>query len=234
MSTEPTFRYKDDCGENRMYPRSSHQCCVSVKILVLKRPQFSTHLSSFPPMTSISPDIKIVLITGANKGIGFEMARQIASQFTGYHILMGSRDVERGEKAAETLKKEGLSVEALAIDVADDNSIEAAVETVKSKFGRLDVLINNAGISKDRLKDKLSTRAIFEETFAVNLFGAASTTEAFIPLLEKSTAVRLVFVSSDLGSLAFRADPAGRHNFLGAPAYRSSKVLSLNSSSDRV
>ncbi|KAJ7111973.1 putative carbonyl reductase [Mycena epipterygia] len=167
---------------------------------------------------------KIVLITGANKGIGFEIAKQLASQYKGYHILMGSRDVERGAKAAETLQKSGLSVEALTIDVADDKSIEAAAETVKAKFGRLDVLINNSGIGLDSFTGEPSNRAIFEQTFAVNLFGAASTTEAFVPLLEKSTAARLVFVSSDLGSLKFLADPEGRHNYVAAPAYRCSKA----------
>ncbi|KAJ7472752.1 hypothetical protein FB451DRAFT_1036182 [Mycena latifolia] len=167
---------------------------------------------------------KLVLITGANKGIGFEIAKQLASQYKGYHILMGSRDVERGAKAAEILKKDGLSVEAIAIDVADDASIAAAAKTVESKFGRLDVLINNAGVALDSFTGEPSNRAIFEKTFAVNIFGAASTTEAFIPLLEKSTAARLVFVSSDLGSLTFRADPNGKYNFVDGPAYRSSKA----------
>ncbi|KAJ7131445.1 hypothetical protein C8R44DRAFT_731664 [Mycena epipterygia] len=171
------------------------------------------------------PTSKIVLITGANKGIGFEIARQLASQpHQGYHVLIGSRDVERGAKAVESLQKEGLSVEMLAIDVADDQSIAAAAETVKSKFGRLDVLINNAGIVLDSPSGEPSNRAIFEKTFAVNLFGAASTTEAFVPLLEKSPAARVVFVSSDLGSLTLRADPEGRHNFVDGPAYRSSKA----------
>ncbi|KAJ7472667.1 hypothetical protein FB451DRAFT_1250322 [Mycena latifolia] len=175
-------------------------------------------------MASISADTKLVLITGANKGIGFEIAKQLASQHTGYHILMGSRDAERGAKAADALQKEGLSVEALTIDVADDRSIEAAAQTVKSKFGRLDVLINNAGISLDSFIGQPSTRAIVERTFAVNIFGAASTTEAFIPLLEKSAAARLVFVSSDLGSLTFLADPNGRHSSVPVPAYRCSKA----------
>ncbi|KAJ6545002.1 hypothetical protein DFH09DRAFT_1172443 [Mycena vulgaris] len=175
-------------------------------------------------MASISADTKIVLITGANKGIGFETAKQLASQYKGYHILMGSRDVERGAKAAETLQQAGLSVEALAIDVADDRSIEAAAETVKSKFGRLDVLINNAGIALDSFTGEPSSRAVFEQTFAVNVFGAASTTEAFIPLLEKSAAARLVFVSSDLGSLALRADPEGRYSVIDAQSYRCSKA----------
>ncbi|KAJ7472670.1 hypothetical protein FB451DRAFT_1469583 [Mycena latifolia] len=175
-------------------------------------------------MASIAAETKIALITGANKGIGFEIAKQLASQHKGYHILMGCRDAERGAKAAETLQKEGLSVEALTIDVADDRSIEAAAQTVKSKFGRLDVLINNAGISLDSFTGEPPTRAMFEQTFAVNVFGAASTTEAFIPLLEKSAAPRLVFVSSDLGSLAFFADPKGRYNDARFTAYRCSKA----------
>ncbi|KAJ7679164.1 putative carbonyl reductase [Mycena polygramma] len=108
-------------------------------------------------------------------------------------------------------------------------SIEAAAETVKSKFGRLDVLINNAGIATDNADPSttvplLSVRSIFEKTFAVNTFGAAVTTEAFIPLLEKSSAARIVFISSDIGSLGFRADPEGRFNFADFPAYRSSKA----------
>ncbi|KAJ7160503.1 hypothetical protein C8R43DRAFT_993148 [Mycena crocata] len=167
---------------------------------------------------------KIVLITGANKGIGFEISKQIAEGHKRYHILMGSRDVERGMKAAETLQKAGLSVEFIGIDVADDRSIAAAAETVKSKFGRLDVLVNNAGVSLDSWTGEAASRAVFEQTFSVNLFGAASTTEAFVPLLEKSAAARLVFVSSDLGSLALLADPQGRHNAVPAPAYRCSKA----------
>ncbi|KAJ7662964.1 hypothetical protein B0H17DRAFT_1019999 [Mycena rosella] len=166
---------------------------------------------------------KVVLVTGANKGIGLEIAKQLAS-YEGYHILIGSRDAERGEQAAEALKKEGLSVEALTIDVADDRSIEAAVQTVKSKFGRLDVLINNAGVLLDTFTGAPSSRAIFEQTFSVNVFGAASTTEAFVPLLEKSAAARVVFVSSGLGSLTFLADPEGRSVSFPAPAYRCSKA----------
>ncbi|KAJ7744237.1 hypothetical protein DFH07DRAFT_834768 [Mycena maculata] len=180
-------------------------------------------LPTFFQMSSISSSTKIVLITGANKGIGFEIARQLAGQYQGYQILMGSRDAERGATAANTLKKEGLSVEALTIDVADDKSIEAAAQTVKAKFGRLDVLINNAGISLDSFTGVPSTREIFEKTFAVNVFGAVATTEAFVPLLEKSSAARIVFVSSDLGSLTWRADPQGKYNFVDVPAYRCSK-----------
>ncbi|KAJ7019992.1 hypothetical protein C8F04DRAFT_1145791 [Mycena alexandri] len=167
---------------------------------------------------------KIVLITGANKGIGFEIAKQLAAQHKEYHILMGSRDADRGAKAAEILQKDGLSVEALVLDVADEKSIESAAQTVESKFGSLDVLINNSGVALDSRTGEAPTRATFEQTFAVNVIGAALTTEAFIPLLEKSVGARLVFVSSDLGSLTLRADPHGRHSNVGATAYRCSKA----------
>ncbi|KAF7337126.1 hypothetical protein MVEN_02150400 [Mycena venus] len=169
----------------------------------------------------------IALITGANKGIGFAIARQLAKEYPGYHILMGSRDPERGANAAATLQNEGLSVEAITLDVTDDASIATAARAVQSKFGRLDVLINNAGVALDLGKQDAmfsSTRAIFEETFSVNLFGAAAVTEAFIPLLEHSSAARIVFVTSDLGSLAFRADPQGRDHHVYGPAYRCSKA----------
>ncbi|KAJ7118916.1 short-chain dehydrogenase/reductase SDR [Mycena epipterygia] len=165
-------------------------------------------------MFSISPSTKIVLITGANKGIGFEIAKQLAQR--GYHVLLGSRDAERGARAAETLQKAGLSVEAVTIDVADDESIQVAAQIVHSRFGRLDVLINNVGIGLDSFGGEPSSRAIFEQTFAVNVFGAAATTEAFVPLLEKSSTARLVFVSSNLGSLASyarsRSGPINIHN----------------------
>ncbi|KAJ7092393.1 hypothetical protein B0H15DRAFT_833752 [Mycena belliarum] len=172
---------------------------------------------------SMASPSKLVLITGANKGIGFEIARQIAAHHKGYHIVMGSRDVERGAKAAEALQREGLSVEALTIDVTDDRSITAAAEIVKAKFGRLDVLINNAAIAIDG--DRICAgRKMFEETFATNNFGAAATTEAFIPLLEKSAAARVVFMSSDLASMGLRAGSEGRANTVEEQSYRCSKA----------
>ncbi|KAJ6470280.1 hypothetical protein C8R47DRAFT_761671 [Mycena vitilis] len=150
------------------------------------------------------------------------------AQIDGYHVLLGSRDARLGATAVETLQNAGLSVELLIIDVADDKSIEAAAQTVASKFGRLDALVNNAGILIDHPDASSaaaqSVRATFEKTFAVNVFGAAVTTDAFTPLLENSAAARIVFVSSDLGSLAFRAAPEGRNHFVDMPAYRASKA----------
>ncbi|KAJ7643515.1 hypothetical protein FB45DRAFT_987489 [Roridomyces roridus] len=154
---------------------------------------------------------KIVLVTGANKGIGLEIAKQLAS-LEGHHVLLGSRDAEQGVKASLTSNLSPSTSPPTHLLIA------SAVETVKSKYGRLDILINNSGILQD-FGGVPPTRALFEETFAVNAFGAALTTEAFIPLLEQSPAARVVFVSSDLGSLTFRANPEGR-----TMVYRSSKA----------
>ncbi|KAJ7610383.1 hypothetical protein FB45DRAFT_844529 [Roridomyces roridus] len=166
---------------------------------------------------------KIVLITGANKGIGLEIAKQIAS-LKGHHVLIGSRDAERGVKATESL---GLpNVEPLTIDVSSDESVASAAESVKSKFGRLDILINNAGVALEGYLNVPTTRTLLRETFEINVFGAAATTEAFVPLLEKSIspAPSVIFVSSDLGSLAYRADPQGLFKDVNFPVYRTSKA----------
>lgn len=173
-------------------------------------------------MSSPESTTKIVLITGANTGIGYAVAKGIASQNKGYHVLIGSRDTEKGIEAAATLQKEGLSVEAITIDVTVDASIFEAVETVTTKFGRLDILINNAGIAIPAPDSSL--RSEFEQVYSVNTFGAAVTTESFLPLLEKSSSANIVFVSSALGSLTMRANPENKYyNGLGA-VYRSSKA----------
>nr|GAT44345.1 predicted protein [Mycena chlorophos] len=170
---------------------------------------------------------KIVLVTGANKGIGLEIVRQIANK-AGYHVLLGARDAERGQKAVETLS--GLPVEFLSLDIDDDASIAAAVKTVESKFGRLDVLVNNAGVLLDAWDSKvqMATREIFQKTFNTNATSAAMVTEAFVPLLSKALTGKpnVVFMSSDMGSLGQFADPEGK--WQDAPmhlaAYRSSKA----------
>ncbi|KAF7312619.1 hypothetical protein MIND_00276000 [Mycena indigotica] len=172
---------------------------------------------------------QIVLVTGANKGIGFEIARQIARK-GGYHVLIGARDVERGKKAAATLTQEGLPVEFLQLDSNSDQSIAAAVEEVSTKFGRLDVLVNNAAVAFDSWDPAqgMPTREVFAKTFDTNTAGPALTTEAFIPLLSNALSGKpnIVFVSSDLGSAGSLADPEGRYKGMPLyfPAYRSSKT----------
>jgi NAD(P)-dependent dehydrogenase (short-subunit alcohol dehydrogenase family) len=190
----------------------------------------------------------IVLITGANQGIGFEVAKQILKSHRTYYILLGSRDPERGAKAAAELDPAGTSVEPITIDVTDDASVERAAEQVASKHGRLDVLINNAGINNEidialarmkREKEGITEepnislaelRKLYREAYDVNVFGAAAVTEAFIPLLEKAVTLppRIVFVSSHTGSMGIRSDPSQemypqQHKPRG-PVYRSSKA----------
>ncbi|TVY73596.1 Short-chain dehydrogenase/reductase ATR10 [Lachnellula suecica] len=162
---------------------------------------------------------KIVLITGANQGIGFEIAKSLSSK-PGYHVLLGSRNAQRGIDAAKKLQEKGLEVEPIIIDVTSDESLATATKQVTSKFGRLDVLINNAGIclNDEETFSGPALRAAYHDTFAANTFGAALTTEAFVPLLSASPTPRIVFISSTTGSLANDSNfPA----FL--PIYRSSK-----------
>jgi len=165
-----------------------------------------------------SPDTTIVLITGANTGIGFEIAKKLAKEQPSYHIFLGSRNPEKGEAAAAKLQAENLSVEAITIDVTSDESISTAASTVASKFGRLDVLINNAGIAvDDKHPGKDSLRDVMYECYNVNVFGAMQTMETFTPLLEKSENPRVVFISSGLGSF-------GQKSSMGYYAvYRSTK-----------
>lgn len=184
----------------------------------------------------------IVLITGANQGIGYAAAEQLLKH-DNYFILLGSRNAENGAKAATELDPTGKSVEPIIIDVTDDASIQEAADYVATKYGRLDVLINNAGINnelalywkqpqnKEETKPDLPLiRQIYREAFDVNLFGAAITTEAFTPLLEKAVAkpARIVFVSSHTGSIGLRTDETSsfyeRMSMASFPAYRSSKT----------
>lgn len=169
----------------------------------------------------------ITLVTGANKGIGLETARQLARDH-GHTVLLGARDKTRGEEAAAKLRADGLDVRFLALDPTDEASVTAAAQEVESRFGRLDVLINNAGtgVKADYgSKPSDSPLPAFEETYAINVFGLARVTQAFWKLLEKSPAARLVNVSSGLGSLALHADfENGPFNDLKPIAYDSSKA----------
>lgn len=171
----------------------------------------------------LSPSTAVVLITGGNTGIGLEIGT-VLSKLKDYHVILGSRDASKGQAAVDSLLKldSSRSVSTITIDVSTDSSIEAAVQTITSEFGRIDVLINNAGILIEDPITPVVSRELFEKTFAVNVFGAAACTEAFIPLLSASTASppRLIFISSRMGSLSCRADPASHSNF---PIYRSSK-----------
>ncbi len=148
---------------------------------------------------------KIALITGANKGIGFETARQLAK--AGVTVLLGSRDRERGEKAAQQLASEGLNVKPLLIDVDDTASIDAAAKKVEADYGQLDILVNNAGVGEFSRLASSETLEAWRNVFETNVFGLVATTQAFLPLLQKSEAGRIVNLSSILGSVSLAATP---------------------------
>lgn len=164
---------------------------------------------------------KIALITGANKGIGLETARQLGQQNT--TVLLGARDSRKGETAAERLRKEGIDAHPIVIDVSDPESIRKAAIQVERDFGRLDILVNNAGVMTDERTKKVSEQSLetWRETFATNVFGLIATTNAFLPLLRKSEAGRIVNLSSILGSIEFHAKP-------GSPIYESKDTPAYN------
>ena len=164
-----------------------------------------------------------VLITGANKGIGLETARQLAEK--GMTVWLGARDLAKGEKAAEELAAEGLKAHAIEIDVTKGESIRAAVARIEKEAGQLDVLINNAGTMVDSYDTKIAEMPLaqWRETFETNFFGVIETTQAFLPLLRKSPAGRIVNLSSILGSITYHATPGSPVYDSKVPAYDVSK-----------
>ena len=149
---------------------------------------------------------KVALITGANKGIGFEVARQLGK--AGYTVLLGARNLDLGQKAADTLKSEGLDARAVELDITNAGTIESAAKTISSEFRILDVLVNNAGIvvPNDGLPSALSVDAV-EATFKTNFLGPIAVTQAMLPLLRQAPEARIVNVSSGLGSITQNSDP---------------------------
>jgi NAD(P)-dependent dehydrogenase (short-subunit alcohol dehydrogenase family) len=147
------------------------------------------------------------LITGANKGIGLETARQLGRK--GMHVLLGSRDRARGSAAADGLRAEGLSVDLVELDVTSAASIHAAAASVSRTCERLDVLVNNAAVSLDDQTRQPSEQSIdmWRRTFENNFFGMIAVTQAFLPLLRRSEAGRIVNLSSGLASITHLADP---------------------------
>ena len=143
----------------------------------------------------------IALITGANQGIGLATAKILASQHS-YHVIIGSRDLEAGEKVASELRDAGHEASAVQLDLTSLDSIEAAIATIDRDFGYLDVLVNNAGVLLDR-NSSLSTWDLYTKTFTTNVIGTGVLTEGLLPLLRKVKAgpPRIVFVTSVMGSL---------------------------------
>lgn len=168
--------------------------------------------------------MKNVLITGANTGIGFETAKQMAE--LGYFIYLGSRNKEKGVEAVNKLKDSGLeNVKVIEIDVANIDSVKKARTELESKIEALDILINNAGISGDQPQNfSTGNMENLRKIFDTNFFGLIQTTQEFIPLLKKSKEPVIINVSSEVGSLTMNSSPSRNPNYNNYNAYGSSKT----------
>ncbi|WP_324677666.1 SDR family oxidoreductase [Hymenobacter sp. GOD-10R] len=164
------------------------------------------------------------LVTGANKGIGLEVAKQLAQQ--GYFVYLGSRNLESGEAAVQQLQAAGLTtLAAIQLDVTNPDSIRAARATIGEKTPVLDVLVNNAGISGGMYQPaRHATREQFRDVFETNVFGVAGVTQAFLDLLEKSPQPRIVNVSTAMASLTSYANFDDEHFAYRFPVYQASKT----------
>ncbi len=167
--------------------------------------------------------MRVALVTGANKGIGYETARRLAQERI--TVLLGARDSGRGTTAAAQLQNEGLDVRFCALDVSSEADRQSVANYIEREFGRLDILINNAGVSYEfpvhTGEPKLE---ILRRTFEVNFFAVVALTETLLPLLKKSDAGRIVNVSSILGSLTIQSDPTSDTYEAKAFGYNASKT----------
>lgn len=168
--------------------------------------------------------MKNVLITGANTGIGFETAKQMAE--LGYYVFVGSRDKAKGLEAVNKLKEAGVAnVEVLEIDIAHIDSVNQAAMELASRIETLDVLINNAAISGEQPQNfSAGSMENLRSIFDTNFFGIIQTTQQFIPLLKKSKEPVIINVSSEVGSLTMNSSPSRNPNYNNYNAYGASKT----------
>jgi len=172
---------------------------------------------------------RVALITGANKGIGLETARQLGKQ--GVTILLGARDLAKDEEAAEVLRGIGVDARAVKLDVLNPTDYAAVAKLIEKDFGRLDILINNAGVNYEQLganSTLITSEDTLRKTFETNFFSVVALTNALLPLLKKSDAGRIVNLSSILGSLTLHAMPGSPIYEAKVFAYDTTKVA-LNS-----
>ena len=174
---------------------------------------------------------RIALVTGANKGLGLETARQLAEE--GVKVLMAARNVARGTEAVQQLKSKGLDVELVQLEVTSEAEIEELVQKIETSYGKLDILVNNAGIMHSGEPGGVNTAEIvkaevLKETFDVNFFSLVKLTQKMLPLLKKSEAGKIVNVSSILGSNTVQSDETSPWSGIKPFAYNASKSA-LNS-----
>jgi NAD(P)-dependent dehydrogenase (short-subunit alcohol dehydrogenase family) len=170
------------------------------------------------------PHTRNALITGANRGLGLEIARQLGSR--GHRVFIGSRQLELGVAAAATLREAGIDARAVHLDAADSASIAAAVRTIGAQVEALDVLVNNAGTFVEAWGTQPSAVTMHEmrATFDTNFFGAFEILREFTPLLARSRAARIVNIGSDMGSLTHINNPESHVYAVVGPAYQASKI----------
>jgi NAD(P)-dependent dehydrogenase (short-subunit alcohol dehydrogenase family) len=171
----------------------------------------------------MSNNTRIALVTGANKGIGLEIGRQLAK--AGVAVIIGARDLGRGRAAAADLTSAGLQATFVPLDLNDLKSIAAAAETIRTKHGKLDILVNNAGIfdGADGPPSVGSVEAA-QRVMNTNFVGTLAVTQAMLPLLRAAPAARIVNLSSSLGSLAGNADPDSPYYLARYIGYNASKA----------
>jgi len=166
---------------------------------------------------------KTALVTGGNRGIGHEIARQLAE--TGHEVWLGSRDEKRGEEAAEKLRANGHKVHVLPLDVTDDASVAQAAKSLAAQTGKLDVLVNNAGIAEgfdfEPASEPINN---IKQVYEVNVFGPIRVTQAFVPLLKAASGAQVVMISSELGSITALLDTGSEFYGANSLGYNSSKT----------
>ncbi|KAI9708299.1 MAG: hypothetical protein M1820_004003 [Bogoriella megaspora] len=184
---------------------------------------------------------EIILVTGANTGLGFQIIRALYGSNKTYNILLGGRSIDKAKQAVTAATQEFPSspskISAIQVDIEDDKSIETAFKEVQSQYGRLDVLLNNAGAQLDQQYEagKLSMREMWNQSWNINTVGTQVITSTFVPLLLQSNNPRLLFITSGTSTLAGadnqalfvnRSPPKGwpKSSMQGVPAYRSSKT----------
>ncbi|MBD2449348.1 SDR family oxidoreductase [Nostoc sp. FACHB-152] len=165
---------------------------------------------------------KVALITGANKGIGYEIARQLGLR--GATVIIGARDKERGQQASNQLLSSQIDAKAVQLEVTNLATIDAAAADIEREFGRLDILVNNAGIAIDQVPPSQLDIETLRQTYETNVFGVFAVTKAMLPLLKKSLSGRIVNISSGLGSLTQNSDPNYEFADFKLLAYNSSKT----------
>ncbi|MGF6950414.1 NAD(P)-dependent dehydrogenase (short-subunit alcohol dehydrogenase family) [Neobacillus sp. B4I6] len=163
----------------------------------------------------MSHDKQVALVTGGNRGIGYELVKQLA--LNGFKVILASRDPEMGHEAAQRLKESNLDVSFVVMDVDNQESIHQAAITVNERYGRLDVLINNAGVYLEENKKLVAMDpSVLERTMTTNFFGAYHVIRSFIPLMEKQGYGRIINVSSEYGAMS-------EISYQGVGAYKLSK-----------